>query len=76
MTDARYVVDENGERVAVLLDIAEYERLISQLPEDDEDFAPEEAERRITEFIASAEELPGPSVAELAEHVAGLMRRS
>lgn len=41
---------------------------------DDVDIDPEEAERRITEFVASAEELPGPSVAELADHVAELMR--
>ena len=79
----RYVVDENGERLAVLLDIEEYERMVAQHhaptdedepPNDDVDIDPEEAERRITEFVASAEELPGPSVAELADHVAELMR--
>lgn len=72
----RYVVDENSERVAVLLDISEYERLIAQHPtrEDGEDFDPEEAERRITEFVNSADELSGASVAELAERVGGSMR--
>jgi hypothetical protein len=79
--NGRYVVDEDGERVAVLLDIAEYERMVAhqsdEPPEEDdeeEDFDPEEGERRITEFITSAEELPGPPVAELADRVADLMR--
>ncbi len=82
--NGRYVVDENGERVAVLLEIEEYEQMLAQdrntaaegePPCDDEDdLDPEEAERRITEFVASAEELPGPSVAELADRVAELMR--
>jgi len=79
--DARYVVDEDGKRIAILLDIAEYERLAAQDPSpeddedfDDEDFDPEEGERRITEFVNSAEEIPGPSVADLAEQAAGLMR--
>ncbi len=31
--DTRYLVDENGERVGVLLDIEEYERLIEELEE-------------------------------------------
>jgi hypothetical protein len=35
---------------------------------------PEEAERRITQFVTSADELPGPRVEELAEQVATLMR--
>jgi hypothetical protein len=80
----RYVIDENGERVAVLLDIEDYVRMVAnhrdpsaedEPPSDgDEDLDPEEAERRITEFITSAEELPGPSVAELADRVAELMR--
>ena len=34
----------------------------------------EGAEQRITQFIMSAEELPGPPVEELAEQVAALMR--
>jgi len=72
----RYVVDEDGERVAVILEIAEYERLVARGGDEppDEDFDPEEAERRITDFVASADELPGPPVAELVGRVAGLMR--
>ena len=76
--NGRYVVDENGERVAVLLGIEEYERMVAregdEAPDDEEGFNPEEAERRITEFIASADELPGPCVAELVDQVAVLMR--
>lgn len=76
----RYVVNENGERVAVLLDVEEYERILAQPHtsaqslDDEEDIDPEEAERRITEFITSAEKLPGPSVAELADGVAEVMQ--
>ena len=80
----RYVVDENGERVAVLLDIEDYERMVVQhhAPNDeppsdgneDEALDPEEAERRTTEFVTDAEGLPGPPVAECAEDVAELMR--
>jgi hypothetical protein len=76
--NGRYVVDENGERVAVLLDIEDYERMVAregaESPDDEEDFDPEEAERRITQFITGAEELPGPPVAELGEEVGELMR--
>src|SRR5215204_3639219 len=43
-------------------------------PDDEEDFGPEEAERRITQFITRADELPGPPVEELADQVAALMR--
>jgi hypothetical protein len=73
----RYVVDEDGERVAVLLDIAEYEQIVAQQsdePPDGEDFDPEEGERRITEFITSADEFSGPPVAVLVDRVAELMR--
>ena len=79
----RYVVDEDGERVAILLEIDDYERLVAQhraptaddeLSIDDEVLDPEEAERRVTEFIASAEKLPGPPVAELADRIAELIR--
>jgi hypothetical protein len=79
----RYVVNEDGERVAILIEIDDYERLVAQhraptaddeLPIDDEVLDPEEAERRITEFIASAEKLPGPPVSELADRIAELMR--
>jgi hypothetical protein len=79
----RYVVDEDGERVAILLEIDDYERLVAQhraptaddeLSIDDEVLDPEEAERRVTEFIASAEKLPGSPVAELADRIAELIR--
>jgi hypothetical protein len=43
-------------------------------PFEEEALDPEEAERRITQFITSAHGLPGPSVEELAEQVATLMR--
>jgi L-amino acid N-acyltransferase YncA len=43
-------------------------------PLDEEELDPEEAERRITQFITSADELPGPPVADLAEQVTSLMR--
>jgi hypothetical protein len=43
-------------------------------PFEEEALDPEEAERRITQFITSADGLPGPSVEELAEQVATLMR--
>ena len=41
---------------------------------DEEQFDPEEAERRITQFVTTADELPGPPVEELADRVAALMR--
>jgi hypothetical protein len=40
----------------------------------EEELDPEEAERRITQFVTSADELPGPPVEELAGQVATLMR--
>ena len=40
----------------------------------EEELDPEEAERRITQFVTSAEELPGPPVENLAEQVTALMR--
>jgi hypothetical protein len=43
---------------------------------DEEEFDAEEAERRITQFVTDADELPGPPVEELAEQVATLMRAS
>src|SRR5829696_8358323 len=42
--------------------------------DDEEELDAEEAEQRITQFITSAEELPGPPVEDLAEQVAALMR--
>ena len=48
---------------------------MSQEPfDEEEELDPEEAERRITQFVTSADELPGPPVEELAEQVAALMR--
>ena len=43
---------------------------------DEEELDPEEAERRITQFVISADELPGTPVGELAEQVAALMREA
>ena len=43
-------------------------------PFEEEELDPEEAERRITQFVTSADELPGPPVEELAEQVTELMR--
>ena len=52
-----------------------YDETMSDEPLDDEEVLDaEEAERRITQFITSAEELPGPPVEELAEQVVALMR--
>src|SRR5215203_3626300 len=52
-----------------------YDEMMSEEPfDDEEELDAEEAERRITQFITSAEELPGPPVEELAEQVAALMR--
>jgi hypothetical protein len=36
---------------------------------DEEELDPQEAERRITQFVTSADELSGPPVEELAERV-------
>jgi hypothetical protein len=41
---------------------------------EEEELDPEEAERRITQFVTSADNLPGPPVEELAEQVATLVR--
>ena len=43
-------------------------------PFEEEELDPEEAERRITHFVTTADELPGPPVEELAGQVAELMR--
>ena len=52
-----------------------YDETMSDEPfDDEEELDAEEAERRITQFISSAEELPGPSLEELAEQVVALMR--
>jgi hypothetical protein len=52
-----------------------YDEMMSEEPfDDEEELDAEEAEQRITQFIMSADELPGPPVEELAEQVAALMR--
>jgi len=52
-----------------------YDEAMSEEPfDEEEEFDAEEADQRITQFITSAEELPGPPVEELAEQVALLMR--
>jgi hypothetical protein len=51
-----------------------YEEKMSDEPFDEEELDPEEAERRITQFVTSAEQLPGPPVEELADQVSLLMR--
>src|SRR3954471_4057020 len=52
-----------------------YDEAMSEEPfDDEEELDAEEAERRITQLITSAEELPGPPLEELAEQVAALMR--
>ncbi len=45
--DARYMVDENGRRVGVFLDIEEYERLIEELEELEDIRAYDEAKAEI-----------------------------
>jgi hypothetical protein len=51
-----------------------YDETMSDEPYDEEELDAEEAERRITQFITSAEELPGPPVEELAEQVGALIQ--
>ncbi len=51
-----------------------HDETMSEEPLDEEEFDPEEAERRITRFLTTADELPGPTVEELADQVAALMR--
>lgn len=41
--NGRYVVDENGKRVAILLDIKEYERMVEELEEFEDILAYREA---------------------------------
>ncbi|MDQ3568640.1 MAG: type II toxin-antitoxin system prevent-host-death family antitoxin [Actinomycetota bacterium] len=45
--DVRYLTDENGERVGVLLGIEEYERLMEELEELDDIRAYDEAKAEI-----------------------------
>jgi hypothetical protein len=52
-----------------------YDEMIREEPfDEEEEVGPEEAERRITQFVRSADELSGPPVEELANRVAALMR--
>ena len=51
-----------------------YDEMMSEEPFEEEELDPEEAERRITQFVRSADELSGPPVEELAERVTALMR--
>ena len=57
--------EDNGER---------YDETMDDDSFDEEVLDPEEAERRITQFVTSADELPGTPVEELAEQVSALMR--
>jgi hypothetical protein len=52
----------------------QYEETMSEESFCEEELDADEAERRITQFITSAEELPGPPVEELAEQVGALMQ--
>ncbi len=45
--NGRYVVDENGKRVAVLLEVEEYERMIEELEELEDILAYREAKAEI-----------------------------
>jgi hypothetical protein len=52
-----------------------YDETMSEEPfDEEEEFDAEEADQRITQFITSADDLPGPPVEELAEQVALLMQ--
>ena len=51
-----------------------YDETSSEELLDEEEMDAEEAERRITQFVTSADELSGPPVEELADQVAALMR--
>lgn len=51
-----------------------YDEMMREEPFEEEELDPEEAERRITQFVRSADELSGPPVEELAERVSALMR--
>ena len=51
-----------------------YDETMGEEPFEEGDLDPEEAESHITQFITSAEKLPGPPVEQLAEQVSALMR--
>ena len=45
--EARYIVDENGKRVSVILPIEEYERLLEEIEELEDVQAADQARREI-----------------------------
>ena len=51
-----------------------YDETMSEDLLNEDELDPEEAERRITQFVISADEFPGPPVEELPERVTALMR--
>jgi hypothetical protein len=51
-----------------------HEDTLGEEPFDEAALDPKEAERGITLFVTSADELPGPPVEKLAQDVAGLMQ--
>ena len=51
-----------------------YDETMSEDLLNEDELDPEEAERRITQFVISADELPGAHVEELPERVTALMR--
>jgi hypothetical protein len=51
-----------------------YDETMGEEPFEEDDLDPEEAESHITQFITSAEKLPGPPIEQLAEQVSALMR--
>jgi len=65
-TDREYPWSRKGEA---------YDEMFSEEPfDEEEELDSEEADQRITQFVTSADELPGPPVEELADQVAALMR--
>jgi len=50
-TRPRYIVDDQGKKVAIILDIEEYERLLEELEELDDIRAYDEAKAEGDEFI-------------------------
>ena len=51
-----------------------YDQTMSNQPFEEEELEPQEVQRRITQFVISADELCGPPVEELAEWITALMR--
>jgi hypothetical protein len=65
---------DNPAQNAPELEGEDHDETTGEEPFDEGEMDAEEAERHITQFITSAEELPGPPVEELADRVAALMR--